>query len=106
LIGGCGAQVVFEASDETDPPPRATTEPETPDPCAAFTSHKACCEADCHLILVPGPFAFACLSEERDCARHPEVCTPDETCEVHDTPGDGGCSYGLDADSVGRCVPR
>ncbi len=107
VIAGCGAQVVIEESDETGPPPAATTDPETPDPCAAFTGRKSCCDAGCRIIRSgPGSSALVCLSEDRDCAQNPEVCGLDEVCEVHQTPGDGGCSYGLDVDTVGRCVSR
>jgi hypothetical protein len=99
---GCGAREPLDdagaATGESPGEPEASA-----DPCAVHTTSIPCCKAGCQVAYVTeGPGIAACLSEERDCARHPEVCTSDETCLVRS----GGCFYGYGEVSVGECVPR
>lgn len=92
-----------DESSDNGPAP----EPTRPaDPCPAMSSRAECCDAGCRIVPSYGGDFGVCISPSRDCWLERDACRSDEVCMVYQTVGDGGCSYGLDADIVGICVER
>ncbi len=104
---GCTTDVTCDPGDGESADNGPIPEPTRPaDPCAAMSSRAECCDAGCRIAPSYNGDFGTCVSPSRDCWLERDACRADEVCMVYQTVGDGGCSYGLDADTVGICVER